>query len=101
MHLAREDDFKIDVVPCRSLFRRMNYKFFKSEPKKVQFRLSVEFRKGKLWQSAIFEVNIENLGCQRVFLDDQKQLYVICQTQQVDGKKQIVVRSPMEVVNNL
>ena len=26
---------------------------------------------------------------------------MICQTQQVDGKKQIVVRSPMEVVNNL
>lgn len=65
------------------------------------FRLNIELKKGKMWESRVFEVNVESLGCQRVFLDEQKEIYVICQTQQIDGKKHIVIRSPMEIVNNL
>lgn len=32
-----KEDFMLSNVPPRSIFRRRNYKFLKSEPKKVQF----------------------------------------------------------------
>jgi len=34
-------------------------------------------------------------------LDEQKLLYVICQTYTKDGLKTLVIRSPMQVTNNL
>ena len=48
-----------------------------------------------------FEINFDSLNCQRVYLDEQRQLYVICQTQIKDGQKHLIVRSPMQVTNNL
>lgn len=52
-------------------------------------------------RTPVFEVNIDIQACQRIFLDDQKEFYVICQTQQADGKKHLIVRSPMQICNNL
>lgn len=31
-------------------------------------------------RTSVFEVNIDIQACQRIFLDDQKEFYVICQT---------------------
>lgn len=35
-------NFSMRYVPVRSIFRRRNYKFLKSEPKKVQFQIVVQ-----------------------------------------------------------
>jgi len=93
-------EYKIARVQPRSIFRRRNYKFLKSEPKKVLFQIM--FQGGtKMEPTQVFEVNVETLSCQRFYLDDQKEFYVICQTQQSDGKKHLIIRSPMQICNNL
>ena len=52
-------------------------------------------------RTSVFEINIDIQACHRIFLDDQKEFYVICQTQQADGKKHLIIRSPMQICNNL
>ena len=34
-------------------------------------------------------------------MDENRELYVICQIQNKDGQKILIVRSPMQVTNNL
>jgi hypothetical protein len=51
----------------------------KSEPKKVQFQVLIQYG-SEIERTSVFELNIESLACQKFFLDDQKEFYVICQT---------------------
>lgn len=68
----------------RSMYRRGKYKFKKSEPNRVV--LQVLIRRGKeLERTTSFEINFDSLSCQRVFLDENRELYVICQIQNKDG----------------
>lgn len=61
--------FKINFQPSRSIFRRRNYKFLKSEPKKVYFQIVVQ-QGSDMERTPVFEVNIDIQACQRIFLDD-------------------------------
>ena len=84
----------------RSQYRRGKFKFKKSEPNKVF--LQVRIQQGKeLIQTNPFEINFDSLTCQRFYLDDNRKLYVICQIQNKEGNKILVVRSPMQVSNHL
>lgn len=74
-----------------SRYRREHLRYLRGQPKKVFFLLSEK----------VFEVNMDSLTCQRLFLDEQRQLYVICQTQTKNGVKQLLIRSPMQITNNL
>lgn len=62
------------------MFRRKNFKYMKSDPKKVIIQLHIQ--KGQeIEQTSVFEVNVEGgQACQRIFLDDKREFYVICQT---------------------
>ena len=70
----------------------------KSEPNIVYFYLRIQGTQGKRHE---FEINFDTLSCQRRYLDEQKKLYVICQTYSKDGTKTLVIRSPIQVTNNL
>ena len=79
-YLSRKNGLKtfdISYVPSRSLYRRRNYKFLKSEPKKVFFQIHIQSG-STTEKTSVFDVNVESLTCQRFFLDDAKELYVIC-----------------------
>ena len=93
-------EFHLAKTRPRSIFRRKNYKFLKVEPKKVFFQIIVQYGSG-YEKTSVFEVNVDSSACQRIYLDELREFYVICQTQQSDGKKHLIVRSPMQICNNL
>ena len=62
-------DPKAESKPV-SRYRREHLRYLRGQPKKVFFLLSEK----------VFEVNLDSLTCQRLFLDEQRQLYVICQS---------------------
>lgn len=70
-------DYNLQEVASRSIYRRRNYKFMKSEPKKVQFQVLIQYG-AEVERTSVFELNVESLACQKFFLDDQKEFYVIC-----------------------
>ena len=82
------------------MYRRGKYKFKKSEPNRVILQVLIQHGKD-LERTPVFEVNFDSLSCQRIFLDENRELYVICQIQNKDGQKTLIVRSPMQVTNNL
>jgi hypothetical protein len=59
---AKEKDpiheFKINFQPSRSIFRRRNYRFLKSEPKKVYFQIVIQ-QGSDMERTSVFEVNID------------------------------------------
>jgi hypothetical protein len=71
-------NFDIQSKTTRSIFRRKHYKFLKSEPKKVFIQILVQAQQETVEKTQIFEVNVDGQACQRVYLDDRKELYVIC-----------------------
>jgi len=72
-------EFFMKHSPAKSIFRRRNYKFLKVEPKKVYFQLLVQ-QGSEIERTSVFEVNVDSQACQRIFLDEQKEFYIICQT---------------------
>lgn len=70
-------EYNLHEVASRSIYRRRNYKFMKSEPKKVQFQVLIQYG-AEVERTSVFELNVESLACQKFFLDDQKEFYVIC-----------------------
>lgn len=83
-----------------SKYRMENLRYLRGQPKKVYLQLHTQNGKN-IDRSSVFEVNLDSLTCQRVYLDDQRTLYVICQTQTKNGIKHLIVRSPMQITNNL
>ena len=61
----------------RSMYRRGKYKFKKSEPNKIVLQIMIHNGK-ELDRTPSFEINFDSLSCQRVFLDENRELYVIC-----------------------
>ena len=54
---------------ARSIFRRGRFRFKKSEPSRVQLQVLIQHGK-QLEKTPSFEVNFDNLMCQRVYLDE-------------------------------
>ena len=82
------------------MYRRGKFRLKKQEPNIVLLQVLIQEGK-ELNRTESFEINFNLLSCQRVFLDENRRLYVICQIQNKDGQKILVVRSPMQVTNNL
>lgn len=78
IEVANLDTFVLDELINRSVYYNQNYKFQKIEPTKVEFQIELSLKKGKVWKSIPFEVNIEKVGSKLIYLDEQKQIYIIC-----------------------
>ena len=60
------------------MYRRGKFRLKKSEPNIVLLQVLVQQGK-ELMRTESFEINFNLLSCQRVFLDETRRLYVICQ----------------------
>eukprot|EP00347_Sterkiella_histriomuscorum_P015009 403358661 len=83
-----------------SNYRRENLRYLRGQPKKVFLQLILA-NETYVEKTSVFEINIENLNCQRIYLDEQRQIYIICQIVQKHGAKQLIIKSPMQITNNL
>ena len=83
-----------------SKYRRENLKYLRGLPKKVYFQVMI-MNDNYVEKSSVFEINVDNLSCQRLYLDEQRQNYIICQIITKHGAKHLIIRSPMQITNNL
>ena len=83
-----------------SKYRRENLKYLRGQPKKVYLQILI-MGDGYVEKSSVFEINVDNLTCQKIYLDEQRQIYIICQIISKHGSKQLIIRSPMQITNNL
>ena len=105
-HVIKDEDYKelrkndLKKYKPVSRYRRENLRYLRGQPKKVSLQVLIANERS-FDKSSVFEVNLDSLSCQRVYLDEQRQLYVICQTQTKNGAKHLIIRSPMQITNNL
>jgi hypothetical protein len=66
---GKEDVGRKKVVKPVSKYRRENLRYLRGQPKKVYIQIMTgQGREAE--NSSVFEVNLDSLTCQRIYLDD-------------------------------
>ena len=84
-----------------SPYRKEKFRLLKNEPKNVSLQVLLAAGTLNSHKTSVFEVNFDTLSCQKIFLDETKRLYVICQAISKGSTKTLCVRSPIQIFNQL